>query len=109
MKKKLVQFLFSKKGVNVLDELKNRVEVDTRTEVIRIAISLLWWATEHTKNGGKIAVIRDGNVGEADIAPFWELSSLNQINLEDSIAKAAESGPGATKSAEYVEQLAKVS
>lgn len=108
MKKMLVQFLFSKKGVEVLGELKQRLQVGTRTEVIRIAISLLWWATEHTKNGGKVAVVRDGSEGEADFAPFWELRPLNQINLKESVAKEEKPGRDPTKPPVTVERSVKV-
>lgn len=107
MKKKLVQFLFSKKGVDVLDELKQELQVGTRTEVIRIGISLLWWAVEHTKNGGKVAVVQDGSTGEPDLASFWELRPLDKINLKESVAKEEKSGRGSTKPPVTVERLVK--
>lgn len=98
MKKKLVQFLFSKKGVGVLDELEQKLQVGTRTEVIKIAISLLWWAIEHTKDGGKVAVVRDGDAREVDIAPFWELRPLDQVNLKEFVAEEKKPNRDSTKS-----------
>ncbi len=97
MKKKLVQFLFSKKGVEVLDELEQRLQVGTRTEVIKIAISLLWWAVEHTKDGSKVAVVQDGDGREANVAPFWELRAFDQINLKEFVAEEKKPDRDSTK------------
>ena len=108
MKKKLVQSLFSKKGVEVLDELEQKLQVGTRTEVIKIAISLLWWAIEHTKDGGKIAVVRDGDKSQIDFASFWQLCSLDQINLKEFAAEDKKSDRDSTKSPETLEPSVKV-
>ncbi|MBA7490307.1 hypothetical protein ES702_00844 [subsurface metagenome] len=76
--KKLLQFMLSEKGLAVIDELKERTEAASRAEVIRTAITFLWWGTEHIKGGREIVVIRSGDQVIEETVPLWELQSIGQ-------------------------------
>ena len=76
--KKLLQFMLSEKGLAAIDELKERTEAASRAEVIRTAITFLWWGTEHIKNGRELVVIRSGDQVIEETVPLWELQSLGQ-------------------------------
>lgn len=80
--KRLLQFLLSEKGVAVIDELKKRTEAASRAEVIRTALTFLYWGTEHIKNGREIVVIRSEDQVIVGTVPLWELQCMRPSSLQ---------------------------
>lgn len=80
--KKLLQFMLSEKGLAVIDELKERTEAASRAEVIRTALTFLWWGTEHIKDGREIVVIRSGDQVIEETVPLWELQSIGLSSVQ---------------------------
>ena len=78
MPKKLVQFRFGKKGVEVVDKLKEELDVSSRAEVLRLSLNLLGWVIDCLKNGYEITINRKGGEPEKMLIPFWELRVLTQ-------------------------------
>lgn len=76
--KKLVQFHFIERGVQVLDELKEQLDFSSRAEVIRLALNFLAWFMEAIKNGYEITVSRGNEQSESMVIPFLEIRTLQK-------------------------------
>lgn len=67
---KRVQFRVSGEYVEVLDDLKERLNASSRSETIKTAISLLRWALDHLEEGNRVVAIEDGKKVEIHIPGF---------------------------------------
>lgn len=76
--KKLIQFHFIERGVQVLDELKEQLDFSSRAEVIRLALNFLAWFMEAIKNGYEITVSRGNEQSESMVIPFLEIRTLQK-------------------------------
>lgn len=56
--KKLVQFRFGEKGIQIIEDLKKDLDFSSRAEVIRLALNLLNWVNDNLKNGYEINAIK---------------------------------------------------
>jgi len=76
--KKLVQFRFEEKGIQIIENLKQKLDFSSRAEVMRLALNLLNWAIEYIENGYEITAIKSSNKNIED-KPIDKLFILNII------------------------------
>jgi hypothetical protein len=64
-----VQFNFTDKALNDLDELQKRIEAPSRAETVRYALRMLQWVVDETARGNKICLETDEGIRRVMI-PF---------------------------------------
>lgn len=70
MKKKRVQFEATPERLEELDELQRRLRLNSRTELLNTALTLLEWAADQVAEGRGLASIdRDGGVYREMVMP----------------------------------------
>jgi len=87
--KKLVQFRFGEKGVQIVEKLKQELSLNSRAEVIRLALNFLVWAIDCLENGYEITVTKgDGKFDRIRI-PYLELRNIIKKNSHVDDSEAA--------------------
>jgi len=74
--KKLVQFRFGEKGIQIIEKLKQKLDLSYRSEVIRLALNLLNWAIDCIENGYEITITKSDGKFEKIRLPFLELQNV---------------------------------
>lgn len=74
--KKLVQFRFGEKGIQIIEDLKKDLDFSSRAEVIRLALNLLNWAIDCLENGYEITVTKGDGKFKKICIPYLELHNI---------------------------------
>jgi hypothetical protein len=70
-----VQFNFSHDAYRELSELKGRLGVTSKTEVVRLGLSVLSWVVEELENGNKILAQREPGKAVELAFPYLKIKS----------------------------------
>lgn len=74
--KKLIQFRFGEKGIQIVEKLKQELSLSSRAEVIRLALNLLNWSIDCLENGYEITVTKGDGKFERIRIPYLELRNI---------------------------------
>jgi hypothetical protein len=74
MAKRRVQFIFPGQTIEKLDRLKAEMGAASRTEVLKTAVELLYWAIARMARGEKVGAVRDDEISETIAIPGGHVS-----------------------------------
>ena len=75
--KRRVQVVFPNQTIKKLDQLKEQLGASSRTEVLKTAVELLFWAEARLAKGEEIAAVRDDEISETIAIPGTHFSHLS--------------------------------
>ncbi|MGB9266060.1 MAG: hypothetical protein WCB56_11460 [Terriglobales bacterium] len=70
--KSRVQFDFTEEALQTLDQLKEKLSLSSRADVIRYSLRILEWTLEQLQSDAKILVERNGKAQEV-VFPFLKI------------------------------------
>lgn len=85
--KSRVQFDFTPEALRTLDKLKDRLNVNTRADVVRYSLRTLDWVLSTIESNSKILVEKDGRQQEI-VFPFLRQETAEMAAAETSAAAA---------------------
>lgn len=74
--KRLVQFRFGEKGIQIVEKLKEDLSFSSRAEVIRLALNFLNWTIHCIEDGFEVTVTKGEGKSERIRIPFLELQNI---------------------------------